>query len=209
MAGDDDRRRGRPRDPDLDDAVLGATVELLGERGYQRLRIADIAERAGTGLGALYRRWSSKRDVVLAALDRVVPDRDLPVIDDPAEDVLAGLRRVAAATTGPGGRLLAGLLPDLMDDPDLAAAVRGRILRGIRGEHRERVRRLVGDVPDLDVRADLAPSYVLLHGLFLGRSVSEEELRTLVRLTQEPAAGAPPRDGGSVDPVTGAGSRTS
>jgi AcrR family transcriptional regulator len=193
VAGDDDRRRGRPRDPGLDDAVLGATIELLGERGYQRLRIADIAERAGSGLGALYRRWSSKRDVVLAALDRVVPDRDLPVDDDPAEDVLTGLRRLAAATTGPVGRLLAGLLPDLMEDSELAAAVRGRILHGIRGEHRERVRRLVGDVPDLDVRADLGPSYVLLHGLFLGRSVSEEELQTLLKITRESAAGAPPR----------------
>jgi AcrR family transcriptional regulator len=193
VAGDDDRRRGRPRDPGLDDAVLGATIELLGERGYQRLRIADIAERAGSGLGALYRRWSSKRDVVLAALDRVVPDRDLPVDDDPADDVLTGLRRLAAATTGPVGRLLAGLLPDLMEDSELAAAVRGRILHGIRGEHRERVRRLVGDVPDLDVRADLGPSYVLLHGLFLGRSVSEEELQTLLKITRESAAGAPPR----------------
>jgi AcrR family transcriptional regulator len=186
MTTDRARPRGRPRDPDLDDAVLSATVQLLGEIGYQRLRIADIAERAGSGLGAVYRRWSSKREVVLAALDRVVPDRDLPVTDDPADDVLAGLRLIAAATTGPGGRLLAGLLPDLVDDPDLAAAVRERILNSIRSEHRERVRRLVGDVPDLDVRADLAPGYLLLQGLFLGRSVSEEELTTLMYLTQKP-----------------------
>jgi AcrR family transcriptional regulator len=196
---DDTRPRGRPRDPDLDDAVLGATVELLGERGYQQLRIADIAERAGSGLGAVYRRWSSKREVVLAALDRVVPDRDLPVTDDPAEDVLTGLRRVAAATVGPGGRLLAGLLPDLQDDPDMAAAVRGRILNAIRGEHRERVRRLVGDVGDLDLRADLGPAYLLLHGLFLGRSPSEEELETLLALTRGSGASSL-RDGGTSEP---------
>ncbi len=178
--------RGRPRDPALDDVVLTATVELLGERGYQRLRVADIAERAGSGLGAVYRRWSTKREVVLAALERAVPSLDLQATDDPAEDVLEGLRRVAAALTGPGGRLLAGLLPELADDPELATAVRGGILHRIRTVQRERVRRLVGDVPDLDVRADLAPSYLLLHGLLLGRAVTEAELETLVALTAAP-----------------------
>lgn len=182
------RRRGRPRDPGLDDAVLTATIELLGERGYQRLRVAEIAERAGTGLGALYRRWPSKRDVVLAALERAVPDLHLLATDDPATDLLAGLRLLTAATTGPSGRLLAGLLPELGEDPELATAVREGILRRIRGEQRERVRRLVGDVADLDLRADLAPSYLLLHGLFLGRTATEDELRTLLALTTAPAA---------------------
>jgi hypothetical protein len=100
---------------------------------------------------------------------------------------------------GPGGRLLAGLLPDLQDDPDMAAAVRGRILNAIRGEHRERVRRLVGDVGDLDLRADLGPAYLLLHGLFLGRSPSEEELETLLALTRGSGASSL-RDGGTSEP---------
>lgn len=190
MAEDGGRARGRPRDPDLDEAVLGATLALLGERGYQNLRIGDIAERAGTGLGALYRRWPSKRDVVLAALERAVPDRDVPRTDDAAEDVLTGLRAVARATRGHEGRVLSGLLPDLADDPDLARRVVDGVLAGIRDEHRERVRRLVGDVPDLDVRADLAPAYLLLHGLFLGRDVPEEDLHRLLALTRQGSGGS-------------------
>lgn len=182
MAQDGGRIRGRPRDPELDEAVLTATLALLRERGYQNLRIGDIAARAGTGLGALYRRWPSKRDVVLAALERAVPDRHLPRTDDPAEDVLVGLRAIARATRGPEGRVLGGLLPELADDPDLARRVVDGLLGAIRAEHRERVRRLVGDVPDLDVRADLAPAYLLLHGLFLGRDVPEEELGRLLAL---------------------------
>ncbi len=186
MARDGSRTRGRPRDPRLDAAVLTATLELLGERGYPNVRIADIAERAGTGLGALYRRWPTKRDVVLAALERVVPDRDLPRTDDAEADVLAGLRAIAHATSGPQGRVLSGLLPELADDPELGRLVADRLLGAIRAEHRERVRRLVGDLSDLDVRADLAPAYLLLHGLVLGRQVPDEELRRLLALTVRP-----------------------
>jgi len=49
------------------------------------------------------------------------------------------------------------------------------------------VRRLVGDVPDLDVRADLGPAYLILHGMWLGRTVREDELTTLLNLTRQPA----------------------
>jgi Tetracyclin repressor-like, C-terminal domain len=127
--------------------------------------------------------------VVLAALERVVPDRDVPAADDPAADVVTGLRLITDATTSPVGRLLAGLLPELTDDPELTEALRN-ILSRIRGEQRERVRRLVGDGPDLDVRPDLGPAHLLLHGPFLGRSVTDDEIGSLVAITA-PQAGTP------------------
>ncbi|MGL5811653.1 MAG: TetR/AcrR family transcriptional regulator [Nocardioides sp.] len=178
--------RGRPRDPQVDEAVLAATLALLAEQGYQRLRVGDIAQRAGVGLGALYRRWPSKRDVVVAALAGVVPDRDVPVTEDPEADVREGLRRIASAAAGSLGRVLAGLLPDLADDPELGLAVRDGIIRAVRADHLQRLRRLVGDVPDLEVRADIGPAYVLLRILFLGRPVSEAELDVLMDLIRRP-----------------------
>lgn len=174
--------RGRPRDPELDEVVLTATAALLGERGYQRLRVAEVADRAGVGLGALYRRWAGKRELVLAALERAVPDREIPPTDDPEADVLAGLRAVAEATVGPAGRVLGGLLPELADDPDLAVIVRERVLGRIREAHRERVRRWLGDAPDLDVRADLGPAHLVMQGLFLGRAVPDAELHALMNV---------------------------
>jgi len=177
--------RGRPRDPEVDEAVLVSTLALLGEQGYQRLRVGDIAQRSGVGLGALYRRWPSKRDVVIAAVARMVPDRDVPVTDDPEADVREGLRRIATAAAGPLGRVLAGLLPDLAHDNELGSAVREGILLAVRADHVERVRRLVGDVPDLEVRTDIGPAYLLLRTLFLGRSVTEAELDFLLDLTKQ------------------------
>ncbi len=63
-----------------------------------------------------------------------------------------------------------------------AAAVRETILTALRVQHRERLRRLIGDHPDLDLRADLGPAYILFHGAFLGRAVTDDELGALLPL---------------------------
>lgn len=178
------RGRGRPRNPELDATVLAATADLLVEGGYAKLRIADVATRAGVGLGAVYRRWPGKRELVLAAVARAVPDRAIPVTDDPIADILAGLRAISDAAYGPLRTLLTGLLPEMDTDPELAGAVRECILAPVRAANRERVRRLVGDVPDLDVRADIGPAYAVLHSIFLGRAVPDDELRKLITVIQ-------------------------
>ncbi len=55
---------GRQRDPRIDSAILSATAELLVQIGYSNLSLAAVAERAGTTKSALYRRWSSKAELV-------------------------------------------------------------------------------------------------------------------------------------------------
>lgn len=59
---------GRPRDRSLDAAILSATLELLDETGYQRLTFEAVARRAGTSRPAIYRRWSGRPELVLAAI---------------------------------------------------------------------------------------------------------------------------------------------
>src|ERR1044072_6649673 len=55
---------GRPREPRIDAAILRAAADLLVEIGYSNLTMAAVAERAGTTKTALYRRWSSKAELV-------------------------------------------------------------------------------------------------------------------------------------------------
>jgi AcrR family transcriptional regulator len=57
----------RPRDPQIDAAVLRATVAALGESGYARLTL-DVARLTGTTTPAIYRRWEGRQRLVLAAL---------------------------------------------------------------------------------------------------------------------------------------------
>jgi AcrR family transcriptional regulator len=75
MATDSDRASRRPSgknpgrfDPTLDAAILEAALEGLGEQGYDRMSMDDIASRARVGKAAIYRRWSSKAAVVADAI---------------------------------------------------------------------------------------------------------------------------------------------
>jgi AcrR family transcriptional regulator len=61
-------RVGRPRDPRVDDAIRAATLELLVEDGYQATTIQAIARRAGVSAPSVYRRWSSKAELIEEAV---------------------------------------------------------------------------------------------------------------------------------------------
>lgn len=62
--------RGRPRDPGNDAAILDAALDLLIERGVAGASIEAIARRAGVGSKVtVYRRWQSKEDLLMAALE--------------------------------------------------------------------------------------------------------------------------------------------
>jgi AcrR family transcriptional regulator len=57
-------RVGRPRDPRVDRAIRAAALELLVEDGYQATTIQAIARRAGVSAPSVYRRWSSKAELI-------------------------------------------------------------------------------------------------------------------------------------------------
>lgn len=64
--------RGRPRDPSLDTAILDAALEMFIARGIAGLSIEQVAKRAGVGKPTLYRRWSTKEQLVADAIERRV-----------------------------------------------------------------------------------------------------------------------------------------
>jgi AcrR family transcriptional regulator len=114
----------------------------LAERGYEALTMEGVAARAGTGKASLYRRWSGKRNLVLAAVQAGVPDpEDLPDAGSLRADLLAYLSQVAAHLRGPAGPALRAILADVPGDPAGAAA-------SYRATHRrrsaERLRILAG-----------------------------------------------------------------
>jgi AcrR family transcriptional regulator len=44
----------------VDEVILAAALDLLGEHGYSRLTVEGVALRAGVAKTTLYRRWSTK-----------------------------------------------------------------------------------------------------------------------------------------------------
>ncbi|MFT3796917.1 TetR/AcrR family transcriptional regulator C-terminal ligand-binding domain-containing protein [Microbacterium sp.] len=57
-------RTGRPRNTDIDAAIMRAMAELIAERGYSRVTVDDVVARAGTNKPAFYRRFRDLADIV-------------------------------------------------------------------------------------------------------------------------------------------------
>ena len=54
------RPAGRPRNPELDAAILAAAEQQLREAGYAGMSMESVATVAGTTVPAVRRRFSSK-----------------------------------------------------------------------------------------------------------------------------------------------------
>jgi AcrR family transcriptional regulator len=104
------RTLGRPRNPDADRAILEATLELLAEQGYARLALVDVAKRAKVSTATLYRRWSSKGPLVLAALKTLILTVPLPDTGETRQDLIAFLIERMATVGSP---FLLRILPAL------------------------------------------------------------------------------------------------
>lgn len=76
----DRRRRPGGRSARVQTAVFEATIELLQEQGYEALTFATIAERAGIHKTSLYRRWETKEQLVLDAVENQVT-KEFPLPD--------------------------------------------------------------------------------------------------------------------------------
>jgi AcrR family transcriptional regulator len=172
---DEQPRRGRPLDPAVGDAVLRATLDLLEQHGYDGLRVEDIAARAGAGLGAVYRRWHSKRELVITAVRSQLDNEPPREPRHPEAALVSPLVDLAKATAGPGGTLMLDLLADTRAD-GLADAVREAKVEPVLDLIRERLRRLIGDAADLELKAHLGPALIVFRGLVLRSAMTRAEI---------------------------------
>src|SRR5919204_5079855 len=117
-------RRGRPRDPSVDAAIRAATMALLGEVGYARLTMDQVAGRAGVGKASLYLRWPNKVVLVADAIQHrsgVVPE--VPDTGSLREDMLAFLRALLRGKPA-AQRALAAVTGEIASNPELRKAWR-------------------------------------------------------------------------------------
>jgi AcrR family transcriptional regulator len=117
-------RRGRLRDPEVDEAILTAAMELLAEIGYARLTMDQVAARAHVGKASLYLRWPNKVALVSEAIQHhseVVPD--VPDSGSLPEDMRAFLRALLRSKAG-AQRAVAAVSGEIASNPELAKAWR-------------------------------------------------------------------------------------
>jgi AcrR family transcriptional regulator len=117
-------RRGRSRDPEVDEAILTAAMDLLAEIGYARLTMDQVAARARAGKASLYLRWPNKVALVAEAIQHhaaVVPD--VPDTGSLREDMRAFLRALLRSKTA-AQRAVAAVTGEIASNPELAKAWR-------------------------------------------------------------------------------------
>ena len=114
---------------DVTEAIRSALFEELAEVGYGRLSIEGVARRAGVGKTAVYRRWSSKLDMVIEMVASIAGQSlDLPDTGSLPTDIEMSLMIAAKALRHP---LAWKIIPDLMAEaarnPGIAETLHGAL----------------------------------------------------------------------------------
>lgn len=177
-------RRGRPRDPSVDRAILDAARSVVAEKGFNGSSMDEIARRAGVGKDTLYRRWKSKEELVLHLLTMMSEENvPAPQLEDPRYGLFVFLQNIRKVNTDTDvGLIIAGIV---------SASARNERLAGVFQEFwRERrkvaaapVREIVPSTTteeEIEVILDhiLGPMYYRL--LLTGDPVDDEYLWDLI-----------------------------
>jgi AcrR family transcriptional regulator len=95
------RAPGRPRSERAEQAILDATLDAIIECGVEGVRCEDVAARAGVGKATLYRRWTGKEDLLIAAFASIKSPLPEPVGDSVRADLTAMLTVMADDANDP------------------------------------------------------------------------------------------------------------
>ena len=192
-------RPGRPRDPEVDRAIVRETLKALADQGYQGMSIEGVAEAAGVGKTTIYRRYASKVELVVAALSTIRQSAEpLPDTGSLRAD-LAGLMTQAHRILQRGFSLMGAVLVEEHRNPELLELVRERILRPRRDEAMAMLQRAADRG---EIRPDIAPEaavHAIVGSMFLrhllGILPSEEWIHQTVEVVCNGLL-ADPRDSG-------------
>lgn len=159
---------GRPRNPDLDRALLAAAARHLGEFGYARMSLDAVAAAAGTTVPSLRRRFPNKAKLVEAVI-RSVRVEEMPApAPSPRAHALAILENFHSNLRSlPAMAILGSLLAEESRHPELLSLFRTRIV-----EPRRTLLRQALAAGGLPADVDLEALSSMLIGSFYGQYVT-------------------------------------
>src|SRR5436190_10331113 len=122
------RGPGRPRSAEADHAILGATIALLAEGGYDALTMEKVAARAGVGKATVYRRWGSKVELAVDALKASIADVEVHATGSLRDDLTSYMYGLMTWLQERTGKVMAGLSAEIQHNSELADALRTNLL---------------------------------------------------------------------------------
>lgn len=173
------RGRGRPRDPKTDERIIEAAADLLRRRGFERMTVDDVAAQAGVGKATVYRRWPSKDDLAVAAMERLysveMPEPDTGSI---RTDLTESYRSVVRFVGSPeGAAYLKMSIAESVRDARIAALYR-RATERAEAQARTMFERAIerGEIRE-DVDLDCCVQW--LGGVIAARAITDRPLPTV------------------------------
>lgn len=182
------RKRGRPRDPLADGRILSAASSLILLRGFDAMTVDEVAATAGVGKATVYRRWSKKEDLAVAAMERLYSD-EMPVPDTGSlrgdlTEVYRG--QLSFAQSPAGADYMRTLVRESMRDDRMAALYRTaheQAERNVREIfHRAAQRGEIGHEAPVDLVVSLLNGLVVLSTVMGRDAPSTGEVDRLVDL---------------------------
>ncbi len=152
-------RRGRPPSEAARRAILKAARELLDEGGLLSVTMEGIAARAGVGKPTVYRHWSNRYEVAMAALIDATSGAEAPRLPGaPLVALRRQLHGLADLFTSPTGRNVAVMLASGYGETALSKAFRLFFVQARRDEGRALLEEAVALGA---IRADVDPELAL------------------------------------------------
>ena len=193
------RTPGRPRSEASHQSIVRATLDLLIEVGYGALTMEAVRTRAGVGKATIYRRWSSKEELVRDAIVYLHDDFDTPDTGSLRGDYAALATAVrASASRGGAAMLMPRLLGESVHDPELFAIFRANLVEPRRAALRSVLERAVarGEIRegvDLELMVDLFAGPAVYRLLITGGDMAQmfsvdEQLEALMNGLAGPRA---------------------
>ena len=123
-----ERRRGKA----LEDAVLDAACGELLEAGYACFTIEAVAARAHTSRPVLYRRWSNRADLAIAAIRHIMHKHPLSIPDTGnVRDDLIALLQGFSTSRGMFAAFISLQMSEFFSETNSSMAdLRTRVLQG-------------------------------------------------------------------------------
>lgn len=113
----------RPRDPDLDIRILQATRDLIEEMGVADATIDAIAERAEVSRPTIYRRWSTRAELLFAAQSNASVSVEFPDTGSLRGDLIAAVQHLATVMGGSDRSVAAEQFGRMIADASFAERV--------------------------------------------------------------------------------------
>ncbi len=163
---------GRPRSAATEAAILDAAVDLLVEEGFGGMSMEAVAARAGVGKAAIYRRWASKEELVVASLrGHACTSVPLPDTGDVRADLTTMLEGLRRAMVGDDGPIMTAFVSEKARNPDLRAEYDRAFVQQRRAHLHHIIGAAIdrGDLPastDVELLAEAGPA-ILAHRLMV------------------------------------------